>query len=83
MKQIPIKKYEKLSTIADKNGTIILTKITDFKNKTITFEVKNNGHKHVFKTLKQAQNHLKKTPQAAETSEKFKKQSFTQATLNF
>jgi hypothetical protein len=83
MKQIPIKKYEKLSTMTDKTGTVILTKITDFKNKTVTFEVKNNGHKHVFKTLKEAQNHLKKTPQATEKGEEFKKQPFTQATLNF
>jgi hypothetical protein len=83
MKQIPIKKYEKLSTIADSSGNIVITKITDFKNKTVTFEVKNNGHRQLFKTLKQAQSHLKKAPHKAENTPKTQNLPYTQASLNF
>jgi len=83
MKQIPIKKYEKLSTITDNTGSSILTKITDFKSGKVTFEVKNNGQKQLFKTLKQAQNHMKRDLQETEKIPKFQKPTYNQASLNF
>lgn len=83
MNQIPIKKFEKLSTITDRFGSIVLTKITDFKNGTVTFEVKNNGQKYLYKTLKEAQKHLSNPPQPTEKIPNFKNPTYTQARLNF
>ena len=62
MQITPIKKFEKISTEIKNSQQLVVTKITDYKNGSVIYEVFDSGKKHFFKTLKDARDHIRNTP---------------------
>ena len=59
MEQTPIKKFEKIISEVNHNHTMVITKITDFRNKSVVYEVRDSLEKSHFKNLEDARNHLR------------------------
>lgn len=59
MQQTPIKKFEKIISEINQSQTMVITKITDFRNKSVVYEVRNSREKAHFKNLEDARNHLR------------------------
>jgi len=62
MQTIPVKKFEKLSTELNANGQAVVTKITDFRQGVVHFEVACGGEKKVFQSLKEVRDYLESIP---------------------
>lgn len=62
MEATPIKKYEKISSEIRNSKQLVVYKITDFKDGSIVYEVSDSGKKFIFKTLKEARNHINQIP---------------------
>jgi hypothetical protein len=58
MQPTPIKKFEKIISEINHNETMVVTKITDFQNRSIVYEVRDSRQKYQFKTLKAARDHI-------------------------
>ena len=65
MQSIPVKKYEKLSSEVNVQGRAVVTKITDYRQGVVLYEVICGENKTVFKTLEEARKHLAAIPKSA------------------
>jgi hypothetical protein len=59
MEQTPVKKFEKIVSEVNHSQTTTITKITDFRNKSVIYEVRDSRERVHFKTLEDARNHLR------------------------
>lgn len=59
MEQTPIKKFEKIVSEVNHSQTTTITKITDFRTKSVIYEVRDSREKAHFKTLEDARTHLR------------------------
>ncbi|MCK4836910.1 MAG: hypothetical protein KAT17_09740 [Candidatus Aminicenantes bacterium] len=58
MQLTPIKKFEKLSSGIPSSDKMKITKITDYQNGSIIYEVTEGEEKHLYKNLKDVHNHI-------------------------
>jgi nucleoside-triphosphatase THEP1 len=66
MEHTPIKKFEKIITEVNHSQTTVITKITDFRNKSVVYEVRDSRQKVLFKNLEDARKHLNNLTQSGE-----------------
>ena len=62
MQPIPVKKFEKLSSEMNIQGRAVVTKITDYRQDIVFYEVISGDTKSLFKTLEEARKHLAAIP---------------------
>ena len=68
MQSIPVKKFEKLSSEMNVQGRAVVTKITDYRQNIVLYEVISGDKKSLFKTLEEARKHLEAIPKYSPTS---------------